>query len=90
MLNKLKERMEQVRDLAQEAAAGVLIHKVSEEVQTYRYNICQSCEKLYKPTDTCKVCGCFMKVKTWMPNQECPLKKWPMAPVAEPTSTEKS
>lgn len=83
LANKLKERMEYVRDVAENAAASMLPIKVSVEVQEYRYGICQGCEKLYKPTDTCKMCGCFMKVKTWLPNQECPLKKWPKAPAAE-------
>ncbi len=83
MLNKLKEKMEQVRDAAELAAANMIPKKVSVEIQEYRYGICQGCEKLYKPTDTCKTCGCFMKVKTWMPSQECPLKKWPKAEAAE-------
>lgn len=83
MLNKLKERMEQLRDAAENAAASVITHKVSIEIQEYRYGICQGCEKLYKPTDTCKMCGCFMKVKTWIPSQECPLKKWPSSPAAD-------
>ena len=83
MLNKLKEKMEQVRDAAENAAANMLPYKVSVEIQEYRYGICQGCEKLYKPTDTCKACGCFMKVKTWIPNQECPLKKWSKAPATE-------
>jgi rRNA maturation endonuclease Nob1 len=79
MLDKLKQRMGQLRDLTQGAASNLLFEKVSEEIQQQRYNICQECPKLYKPTDTCKVCGCFMKVKTWMPNQSCPLKKWDKA-----------
>jgi hypothetical protein len=79
MLEKLKQRMEHVRDAAENAASKMLVDKVSEETQEYRYGICKSCEKLYKPTDTCKVCGCFMKVKTWMPNQSCPIGKWPKA-----------
>ena len=83
MLNKLKEKMEQLRDAAENAATSVLVSKVSTEVQEYRFNICQGCDRLYKPTDTCKACGCFMKVKTWLPNQECPLKKWPRSPAAE-------
>jgi len=83
MLNKLKERMEKARDVAQEAATNLLSRKVSIEVQEYRYNTCSGCEKLYKPTDTCRVCGCFMKVKTWMPEQECPIKKWTKAPAAD-------
>jgi hypothetical protein len=77
MLDKLKQKMQQVRDVAQSSASGLLTQKVEPEVQAYRYGICSSCEKLYKPTDTCKACGCFMKVKTWMPKQSCPIKKWP-------------
>lgn len=77
MLEKLKQKMEQARDAAQQAAASALTHKVSKEVYNYRYNTCSGCEKLYKLTDTCKVCGCFMKVKAWMPNQSCPIGKWP-------------
>ena len=83
ILNKLKERMEQVRDAAELAAANMIPNKVSVEIQEYRYGICQGCEKLYSPTDTCKMCGCFMKVKTWIPNQECPLKKWPKVTTSE-------
>lgn len=82
MLDKLKQQMEKVRDSAEGIAANMLTNRVSEETQQYRYNICRDCDKLYKLTDTCKVCGCFMKVKTWMPQQSCPLKKWPIAPVS--------
>lgn len=77
MLEKLRQRMEKARDLAQDAATKVLVEKVSEEVFNYRYNTCSGCDKLYKLTDTCKVCGCFMKVKAWMPRQACPINKWP-------------
>jgi len=83
MLEKLKQKMEAIRDMGEGAAVSLMTFKVSPETQAYRYDICRGCEKLYKMTDTCKVCGCFMKVKTWMPNQECPLKKWPKAPAAE-------
>jgi rRNA maturation endonuclease Nob1 len=79
MLEKLKNRLENIRDTTQNLGASLLTDKVSDEIQAYRYNICQECPKLYKPTDTCKVCGCFMKVKTWMPKQSCPLKKWDKA-----------
>lgn len=77
MLEKLKQRMGQTRDAVQEIAANALSDKVSEEVYIYRYGICSDCDKLYKPTDTCKLCGCFMKVKCWMPHQSCPIGKWP-------------
>jgi hypothetical protein len=50
--------------------------KVPDEVQKMRMDICLSCEKLYKPTTSCKLCGCFMSVKTYMPQQKCPIDKW--------------
>ena len=36
------------------------------------YKICLECEKFRKITKTCKVCNCFMPVKTMMPGAQCP------------------
>lgn len=41
-----------------------------------RYNTCLGCEKLFKPTKSCKECGCFMALKTWLKDASCPLQKW--------------
>ena len=41
-----------------------------------RLAICKGCDRLFKPTMTCKECGCFMKVKTHMKSQKCPIGKW--------------
>lgn len=41
-----------------------------------RFNICLDCDRLFKPTYTCKECGCFMKIKVRVKTAECPLKKW--------------
>lgn len=77
MLIKLKQRLEHIRDLAETKAAEAFIgNKVSAEIQEYRYAICKECPFLYKPTDTCKKCGCFMKIKTHMPQVSCPIGKW--------------
>lgn len=77
MLTKLKQRLEHVRNLAETKAAEAFIgNKVSAEIQEYRYAICKECPFLYKPTDTCKKCGCFMKIKTHMPQVSCPAGKW--------------
>lgn len=76
MCTTIKQKIKEVKAFTQHDGVNMLNDKVSEEVQLHRYQICQSCEKLYKPTNTCKVCGCFMKVKTWMPNQSCPIGKW--------------
>ena len=73
---KLKEKLKALADASQAAAANNLTEKVPAEVQAERWKICEGCEKLYKPTSTCRLCGCFMQVKTWMPNQKCPASKW--------------
>jgi hypothetical protein len=41
-----------------------------------RLAICRECPRLFKPTMTCKECGCFMQVKARIPAQSCPLGKW--------------
>lgn len=41
-----------------------------------RLKICRDCERLFKPTQTCRECGCFMVVKTRLINARCPLGKW--------------
>lgn len=41
-----------------------------------RLAICSECPRLFKPTYTCKECGCFMKVKTHLKAAECPIGKW--------------
>lgn len=49
---------------------------VSNEVAVERARICASCEFLFRPTKTCKKCGCFVKAKVMLPAQHCPLHKW--------------
>jgi hypothetical protein len=77
-VNKLLQRMQE----AAEKAAGNFVDNVKEKmtvpdsVREERWNICSTCDKLYKPTNSCKLCGCFMKVKTTLPFAECPIKKW--------------
>lgn len=75
-IDKLKQRMIDAAHKAENLALDVIGDKVSEEIQQQRYNICLSCDKLYQPTNTCKLCGCFMRAKTWLPRQSCPIKKW--------------
>jgi len=76
MLEKLKQKMEKMAAASYEASLNVIPNKVSEDIKNERYSICAACEFLYKPTDTCKKCGCFMQYKTWLPGQKCPINKW--------------
>lgn len=41
-----------------------------------RFNICIHCPKFDLTTDKCRVCGCLMTVKTFIPIARCPENKW--------------
>jgi len=49
---------------------------VKNEVYEERIALCRECVYYYKPTGTCKVCLCFMKVKARIGVMECPQKYW--------------
>jgi hypothetical protein len=48
----------------------------SEEIAEYRLDICKGCEWFRQTTQTCKKCGCFMKLKTLIEKSSCPVGKW--------------
>lgn len=48
----------------------------SKDIKDARYNICLGCDRLFKPTRTCKECGCFMGLKTWIKDASCPIGEW--------------
>lgn len=72
ILTTLKQKLENSKNVIDKIEAI----KVDALVQDERLNLCLSCEHLFKPTNTCKKCGCFMTAKTWLKNASCPLKKW--------------
>jgi hypothetical protein len=80
MLQKLQQKMAEVGklrdDLAKKAAAELEQLKLDETQRNERYDICKGCEHFFSPTTNCKLCGCFMAAKTYLPGSECPMKKW--------------
>jgi hypothetical protein len=50
--------------------------RVSEEIINERLSICHTCPAFRPLTQTCKKCGCFMKMKTQLEKAYCPLGKW--------------
>lgn len=46
------------------------------EIRDERLAICKGCDELFKPTRTCRDCGCFMGLKTWLKGATCGLGKW--------------
>lgn len=69
-------------------ASSVLVEEnVEPEVAAWRLEVCQGCEKIDKKAQRCKVCKCYLEVKTGSRinnnpkrfRQEithCPLGKW--------------
>lgn len=49
---------------------------ISKDVRDQRFAVCKGCDRLFKPTRTCRDCGCFMGLKTWLKGATCPLGKW--------------
>ena len=49
---------------------------VPNEIYEDRIAICKSCVYYFKPTGSCKDCGCFMKVKARLAPMSCSQKKW--------------
>jgi hypothetical protein len=47
-----------------------------EEEFERRMDICRSCEFFRVRTETCRKCGCFMKLKTKLERANCPIGKW--------------
>ena len=48
----------------------------TKDIRDSRLDICKGCDSLFAPTRTCKECGCFMALKTWLKDASCPLGKW--------------
>lgn len=46
------------------------------EIAHRRINICEKCPSLDKDLGRCLECGCFVKAKTRVNFEECPLGKW--------------
>ena len=49
---------------------------VPDEVYEDRIAICKECVYYFKPTGSCKICMCFMKLKCRLAPMACPQKYW--------------
>ena len=85
MLEKLKNKIEAAQKKAKELKSAI---RVVKETRNERLSICQSCEHLFKPTNTCKKCGCFMDAKTWLAPASCPIGKWGSVDIKDVIETE--
>lgn len=69
-IHKLKEKLQSALE------KPITRMTVGSVIREERYNICKSCDKFIELTSTCKLCGCFMTAKTWLPSSSCPAGKW--------------
>jgi len=49
---------------------------VTGEVQTARQTACNTCPSHDSTANRCNECGCFLQLKTWLPDEKCPAGKW--------------
>lgn len=49
---------------------------VTQEESDRRWEICNSCPEQDKDLKQCKVCTCFLSLKTELASERCPLRKW--------------
>jgi hypothetical protein len=52
------------------------IEDVPNETYSNRMKICISCDNFIRMTSQCKKCGCFMHLKSKLPNASCPIGLW--------------
>lgn len=68
------------KDMAKSAAGaaarfvGSGFKTVDRDEHERRWAICQDCSHL--SGGRCKLCGCFMKAKTWLPKERCRDGRW--------------
>lgn len=73
-MNKLKSGAKSLFTIAMNAAKGI-DQSVPEEVAKSRLDTCNGCDKLLS-TGNCSVCFCYVKFKTKVRQEKCPLGKW--------------
>lgn len=49
---------------------------ISDEEKEKRLSICKGCEFFSQVDDRCSRCGCYLKVKTYLKAERCPIGKW--------------
>lgn len=74
---KLKDRIEHLAQVtAKKVAESVGFEAADDTIVEQRIQICNSCDRLFKPTRNCKLCGCFIDLKVKSKLSSCPINKW--------------
>ena len=68
--------MTTLRKIAIDILHGKLPAIATEELARERLKVCDQCEYFARLSRQCRLCGCFMDVKTKLAEAECPMQKW--------------
>ena len=49
---------------------------ISEADKEKRLSICKSCEFFDAAQERCAKCGCYLKIKTYLKAEKCPINRW--------------
>ncbi len=74
LLNKIKSFFNLIGRVFRGAWYSITDNKATREMAKTRQAICQPCE--HRTGITCGLCGCVLKFKTRLTEEECPAKKW--------------
>jgi hypothetical protein len=69
----LRMAMTAIKSMGKFVGSGM--KTVSAEAQQSRIQVCASCP--HHTGVRCRLCGCFTRVKAWLPHEDCPIGKWP-------------
>jgi len=63
-----------LRMLCMETTMGIFEEYA--ELAEKRLAVCKQCERYNEKNHTCRECGCYLKIKAYVPIFKCPLHKW--------------
>lgn len=65
-----------LKDIAIKILHGELPALAEGELSAERMKVCVQCPEYMKLTRQCRVCGCFLDLKTKVLEMDCPEGKW--------------
>ncbi len=68
--------MTTLKKIASDILRGKLPRAASEDLAKERLKVCDECEYFARLARQCKLCGCFMDLKSKLLEAECPTQKW--------------
>lgn len=65
-----------LREIAIKIMRGELPAIAADDLKKHRLQVCESCEDFARTSRQCRLCWCFMDLKTELLEAKCPADKW--------------